>query len=236
MEESEVNLAAQREESLKRLKKTNSRATDESPFFEKLINNFPFPSSLVYKFLFKLSGIQIGDNVKFLGKIRVKLRGRPENITIGDSVTLGKNVDLRNRENGKIQLAENVYLDDNVRLVAARDGFISIEMGTEIGQGTVINSGGKTSIGKFCMVANNVNINSSSHGMKKSQYIKEQGHEHGVVDIGNDVWIGSFVTVVMNSKIGDGAVIGANSLVRSEISDFSINVGTPAKFIGYREN
>ena len=54
-----------------------------------------------------------------------------------------------------------------MRLLAARNGEILIDIGTEVGYGTVINSGGVTKIGKFCMIASFVSINSSSHGMKK---------------------------------------------------------------------
>lgn len=35
-------------------------------------------------------------------------------------------------------------------------------------------------------------------------------------------------------KIGDGAIIGANAIVTKNIEPYSINVGVPAKKIGYR--
>ena len=57
-----------------------------------------------------------------------------------------------------------------------------------------------------------------------------------IVEIGNDVWIGDNVTILGNVKIGDGAVIGANSLITKDIEPYSINVGSPTKIIGFRFN
>jgi len=56
----------------------------------------------------------------------------------------------------------------------------------------------------------------------------------GDVDIGNDVWLGDNVTVMSGVKIGDGAVVGAYSVVRSEILPYSINYGNLCQFIKKR--
>jgi len=232
----EVNIIQKRSESLQRLLNAPGRAKDKPPFWEKMINKFPIHRPFIYHSLLRMAGIKVGKNVRFLGRLKIKLRGKPENIIIGDNVVLGNNVDIRNRENGKIILHEKVYLDDNVRIVAAREGKVEIDVGSELGANTVINSGGDTFIGKFCMIANNVNINSSSHGNVKSNFIKDQPHQHGKVHISDDVWFGGFASVVMNTTIGEGAIIGSNSLARGEIPNFAICVGSPAKVIKYRIN
>lgn len=41
-------------------------------------------------------------------------------------------------------------------------------------------------------------------------------------------------TVIHNSSIGSGTIVGARSLVTKDIEPYSINVGIPAKKIGYR--
>ena len=227
-------IISKRKLSLERLRASKLRSSEKIPFIEKIINKTPPISNLLYKCLLKLAGIQIGENVYFNGKIRVKLRGNPKNIKIGDNVYFGKNVDLRIRENGKIELLNRVYLDDDVRIVAAREGKVKIDIGTEVGSGSVFTSGGRLSIGKFCLIASNVNINSSSHGTSILNFIKENAHEHGEINIGDDVWLGSYSVVVMNSSIGEGSVIGANSVVKGNIPSFSICVGSPAKVIKYR--
>ena len=51
------------------------------------------------------------------------------------------------------------------------------------------------------------------------------------VEIGDNVWIGEFVSILPGSKIGNGCVIGANSVVNSIIPQNSIAVGAPAKVV-----
>lgn len=52
--------------------------------------------------------------------------------------------------------------------------------------------------------------------------------------IGNDVWIGCNSTILRGVTIGDGAVIGANSLVTKDVPPYAIVVGSPAKILKYR--
>ncbi len=51
----------------------------------------------------------------------------------------------------------------------------------------------------------------------------------GPVNIGNNVWLGDRVAVLPGSTIGDGCVIGANSVVAGVIPPQTIAVGAPAK-------
>jgi acetyltransferase-like isoleucine patch superfamily enzyme len=60
-------------------------------------------------------------------------------------------------------------------------------------------------------------------------------YEFGKITIDSDVWIGSHSSVVMNPHIGDGTIVGGNSLAKGTISPFSICVGSPAKEIKYRK-
>lgn len=53
-------------------------------------------------------------------------------------------------------------------------------------------------------------------------------------EIGNDVWIGANVSICQGVKIGDGAVIGACSLVNKDVEPYGIYAGVPAKKIGQR--
>ena len=51
------------------------------------------------------------------------------------------------------------------------------------------------------------------------------------IEIGNDVWLATRVTVCGGAKIGDGAVIGAGSVVLGEIPPYTFAAGVPAKVI-----
>lgn len=62
----------------------------------------------------------------------------------------------------------------------------------------------------------------------------QQGMRVSEVVIGNDVWIGMRVIMMPGVKVGDGAVIGAGSVVTKDVPDFAIVGGVPAKVIRYR--
>ena len=52
--------------------------------------------------------------------------------------------------------------------------------------------------------------------------------------IGHDVWIGESVIIKRGVNIGNGAIIGANSLVSKDVPPYAIVAGNPAKLIRYR--
>lgn len=52
--------------------------------------------------------------------------------------------------------------------------------------------------------------------------------------IGNDVWIGTHSVILRGVTIGDGAVVGAGSVVTKDVPPYAIVTGTPAKVLKYR--
>ena len=52
--------------------------------------------------------------------------------------------------------------------------------------------------------------------------------------IGNDVWIGQNAVILPGVHVGDGAIIGANSVVGSDVEPYTIVAGNPAKPIRKR--
>lgn len=103
-----------------------------------------------------------------------------------------------------------------------------------------------TTFGRYCSVAQNVSILNGNHPLKfKSLHPFFFNPEAGYVDkllitrtkltIENDVWIGRNVTILPSvSKIGNGAAIGAGSVVTKNVPAFAVVVGNPARIIRYR--
>jgi acetyltransferase-like isoleucine patch superfamily enzyme len=52
--------------------------------------------------------------------------------------------------------------------------------------------------------------------------------------IGSDVWIGANSVVKQGVSIGNGAIIGAGSVVTKDVEPYSIVVGIPARHLRYR--
>ncbi len=98
----------------------------------------------------------------------------------------------------------------------------------------------KAVIGRFCSIADNVTIGPGEHKLDQvsnSSLFYENQYasltEKNCI-IGNDVWIGVDSIIRRGCIIGDGAIIEANSFVNSDVPDFAVVAGSPAKIIRYR--
>lgn len=106
--------------------------------------------------------------------------------------------------------------------------------------------GDKLIIGKFCAIAKGIEfiMNGANHrinsittypfnimgnGWEKSAPSLTDLKLKGDTIVGNDVWIGQNVTVMPAVHIGDGAIIGANSVVAKDIPPYSVAVGNPCE-------
>jgi acetyltransferase-like isoleucine patch superfamily enzyme len=192
--------------------------------------------SHIIKFILIMYGIKVGKNFYCEGVPKLKIRGKGSNIVIGDNVSFLGPVDLRNRENGKIVIHNNVVIDNDTRFVSANDTILTIGEGTGIGPFCVFNCGVSVTIGKNCLISGHIYIQSSEHGFEKGKLIKEQNHSYGEIYIGDDCWLAANVMIAKNVKLGNGCVIGAKSFLRNvQYEDNSIIAGTPSKEIGKRK-
>ncbi len=107
-----------------------------------------------------------------------------------------------------------------------------------IGDHLYMNAGchllGEITIGKDVMIGPKTVIWGRDHGMERGMVMRCQPHYKLPISIGNDVWIGANVTILMGVNIGNGVVIGAGSVVTKDIPDFGCAVGNPARVIKYR--
>jgi len=55
--------------------------------------------------------------------------------------------------------------------------------------------------------------------------------EHGPIIIENDAWIGTGVIILPNTRIGEGAIVGANSVVSQDVRPYTLVAGCPARVI-----
>lgn len=66
------------------------------------------------------------------------------------------------------------------------------------------------------------------------EYIDEAFVAKGHTFISDGVWIGMRAMIMPGVKIGEGAIIAANSVVTKDVEPYSMVAGTPAKHIRYR--
>lgn len=158
---------------------------------------------------------------------RKKIKCPHKNFTLVGKVTL---------INTNIKLGNNVTIYPDVMFFG--DGDIVIGDNVDIGKDTIIysSSGGGIKIEDNTVIAAQCYIIDMDHGIKADKLISSQGNSVAEVVIGKDVWLAANVTILKGSRINDGAVIGAKSLVKGEIPQNAVAVGVPAKIIKFRES
>lgn len=111
-------------------------------------------------------------------------------------------------------------------------------------------NGDRLVIGKFCQIATGVTfvMNGANHQMNAVStypfYIMEGWEQplpsladlpiKGDTVVGNDVWIGQNATILPGVHIGDGAIIGMNSVVSRDVPPYTIVAGNPVREIRKR--
>ncbi len=126
-------------------------------------------------------------------------------------------------------------------------GNVKIDENSSIwGPGTcIISSLHPITIGKFCSLARYVSIQESNHKTARlsTYHFSSNIFNHrvdsdlaskGSIVICNDVWIGAHVNVLSGVTIGNGAVIGAGSVVTTNVPPYAIVGGNPARVLKYR--
>jgi acetyltransferase-like isoleucine patch superfamily enzyme len=133
----------------------------------------------------------------------------------------------------RLELGEHVLLEPNVWLTAAAPGRIRIGGGTFLNLGVQVAALNVVEIGAHCMFANGCFVTDANHRFDDlTQPITWQGFTtKGPTRIGDNVWCGANVVVTSGVTIGERCVIGANSVVTTDIPPFSIAAGAPARVI-----
>lgn len=108
----------------------------------------------------------------------------------------------------------------------------------EMGDITHIVAHERVEIGNNVLIASKCFISDTNHGIYKGEnqdspetLPNQRKLVTKPVKIGNNVWIGENVVILAGTEIGDGCIIGANSVVKGLLQKYTIVVGNPAKAI-----
>ena len=169
---------------------------------------------------------------KRLGNVGIGTRIRSHCLLKGDSL---KNV----------KIGSGCYIDTNnviecsARLVKSGKTVspkLTIGNGCNFGEYNHITAVNRIVIGDNLLTGRFVLITDNSHGLfEMVELNKHPSHRQvvskGEVVIGDNVWLGDKVSILPGVHIGDGCIIGANSVVTHDVPNFSIAAGNPAKVI-----
>jgi acetyltransferase-like isoleucine patch superfamily enzyme len=152
---------------------------------------------------------------------------------IGDRVLV-----FQKKEGGPVELGDGVYIYRDTTIETDLGGSLSIGAGSSIHPRCQINAFvAPIRIGSGVMIGPNCALYSYNHGIAPDQPIRKQPLEsNGPIVIDDEAWLGVGVTVLSGVRIGKGAVIGAGSLVATDIPDGAIAVGMPARVVKMRSD
>jgi acetyltransferase-like isoleucine patch superfamily enzyme len=143
-----------------------------------------------------------------------------------------------------ITIGQNCVISGHL-LVYAHAGSIQIGDWVFIGSGTSIWSSANITIGNRVLISHNVNIlDNNAHPIDakarfaQSKAILTSGHprsDPGIdaapVQIGDDAWVSYGASILRGVTIGEGAIVGAASVVTRDVEAWTVVAGNPARVI-----
>jgi len=135
-----------------------------------------------------------------------------------------------------VSIGKKVHINEGAWIMALKnskkDPVINIGDGTYIGRFVHIVSINKIEICDNVAMADKVYITDNAHNYEDiNTLMKEQEIlDFGPVVIGENTWLGENACI-MGASIGKHCVIGVNAVVTTDIPDYSIAVGSPARVI-----
>ena len=126
--------------------------------------------------------------------------------------------------------------EDEYRTIAAKGGHITLGDGCSVGSYCRIAAQSRVDIGERVLIGAYCYVGPGNHtgGGEDTPLISQPMEIKGGVSIGAHAWLGARVTIMDGAKIGEHAVVGAHFLVKDDVPDYEVVVGTPAKIVASR--
>lgn len=166
----------------------------------------------------------------FLDRLRALPLRFDRRIRLGKQVVVKPHVEIRLTENARLAIGDYCTIDSYAYLLLTKpEPVVMLGKHVGIGRHTVIAAKRSIVIGDYTQLGPYCQIHDQSHGMSCDDLIMNQRSILGPVTIGRDCWLGGGVRVLMGVTIGDGAVVGAGSVVTKDIPPYEVWAGAPAQ-------
>ena len=165
-----------------------------------------------------------------------KFRLANPHIVLRGMVFLGRRVEIHATPGlSRMEIGRWVHIGDG-NAIRCHEGSLRIGDKVVFGKDNVVNTYLDIEIGGSALVADWCYICDFDHKMDDVTLpIKDQGIVKSPVRIGPDTWVAAKVTVLRETRVGRGCVLGAHAVVKGDIPDYSIAVGAPAKVVKNRK-
>lgn len=140
-----------------------------------------------------------------------------------------------------IYLSDFVYLDQYTQLVAPK-GYIRIGRRCHIAQFVVMTGHAGVEISDYVAIASGAKLYSLSEWPGDGKRIcgpmipqEQRALKEGPICIRKDAFIGANAVILPGVTIGEGAVIGANTVIQRDVKPWSVVVGIPPRVVAMRD-
>ena len=166
----------------------------------------------------------------FINFILLKLN---PNVTLHGFVKIDWGVEFLIDKEAKLILGNNVQIRHNSVIASFGKGILEIEDNVFIAHGVTFMATKHIIIGSGSMIAEYSSIRDADHDYAScsDQPLYLRPSSSADIIIGKNVWVAAKATLIKGITLGEGAVIGANSVVTTNIPARCVAVGAPAKVI-----
>lgn len=161
------------------------------------------------------------------------------NVHFGHNVFIGDRVIIfQDKDGGAVELGDRVHIYGETFIQTGSGGSFKIGNNSHIHPRCQISAyRSEINIGSEVQIAPNCAFYPYNHSIEPGDLIRNQPlFSKGDIIIGDDAWLGYGVIVLDGVRIGNGAVIGAGSVVMEDIPDGAIAVGVPARVVKKRSD
>ena len=163
----------------------------------------------------------------------------PKKINIGDNIILDDNllIDAKGDGNRGIAIKNDVFVGRN-SILSCKGGDIILDERSNLGANCYIFSSSRVRLGKDAIVAAYTYfIGGGNYLLDEIDVAINLQYDYegkGGVEIDDNVWVGAHCVVLDGVKVGKGSVIAAGAIVRKSVEGMSIIGGVPAKILKKR--
>ena len=173
--------------------------------------------------------VLIASTAKVAKSVRLLGRGR---VVIGPYCVVEDHVllDTGNNRNSTIKLGPRTKLKYGA-VLRTYDGSVSIGARTSVGEYSILAGHGGLTLGSAVIVAGHCYFSAADHIFESNIPVRFQGETARGIEVEDGVWFGARCVVLDGTRVGNGAIVAAGSVVTSDLGAGMLCIGTPCKEI-----
>lgn len=165
-------------------------------------------------------------------RLRAAWLRRHPRVDLGHNVTVKAGVEISVCETGRLSIGDHSYLHAHCWfLLTMPHPTVTLGKFVDVGRHTIIAAKQRIAIGDYTVIAPYCYFLDHEHGFAPDDVILNQRSVLKETVVGRDCYFGTGTVVLGGVTIGDGAVIGAGSVVKSDIPANQVWAGNPARYI-----